>query len=130
MDMLHITLTHYLVLGAILLVLGIVGVLSRRTYTTGMAALGPNFAAAALIHGLAIAGVAFSCLLSLTLVGSLMFKYHARAQLEELKKSLPANSRLHVYPEQSRVVYAPFNWITGGFNTATPARGITTLEDK
>jgi NADH-quinone oxidoreductase subunit K len=48
MNMLHITLTHYLILGAILLVLGIGGLLIRRNYITVMMSLELIFAAAAI----------------------------------------------------------------------------------
>ncbi len=48
MDMLHITLNHYLILGAILLVLGIGGLLIRRNYITVMMSLELIFAAAAI----------------------------------------------------------------------------------
>jgi NADH-quinone oxidoreductase subunit L len=78
-----------------------------------------------LIHALAIGAVATSCLLSIAAVFALK-----KTNLEEFKKILPANSRLHVYPEQHRVVYAPFSWIGGGINEATPARDITTLEGR
>ena len=64
-----------------------------------------------LIHSLAIAAVATSFLLSVAAFFALK-----TTNLEEFKKTMPANSRLHVYPEQNRVVYAPFSWIAGGFN--------------
>lgn len=48
MDALHITLNHYLLLGAVLLVLGVAGLLIRRNYITVLMSLELIFAAAAI----------------------------------------------------------------------------------